>query len=133
MGIVNVKLSALVIDKNHRSKMTETDIPLKKISDTEWVSEKQEGEAWTLVERQPGEPFSGGPHEMHLTNFPAMIMCMQGHLQTTGQDGETCRLAVGEGVCIDGRALHHSTFGPSRVPISMLNIILKGTGGFSFK
>ena len=85
-----------------------------------------------MATRQPGEPFNGGPTEMHLTNFPALVMCMQGHLQTTGQDGVTCRLAIGEGIYIDGHALHHSTFGPSRVPVSMLNIILKGSSGFDF-
>lgn len=127
-----MKFCALVMDQNRRSTMTKTEVPLMKVSDTEWISEKQEAKAWTTATRQPGEPFSGGPTEMHLTNFPAIVTCMQGHLQVTGQDGGGCRLAVGEAICIDGRALHHSTFGPSRVPVIMLNIILNGSGSFDF-
>ncbi len=131
-GIANMKLCALVMDPNQRSMISETEIPLVQVNETEWVSEKQEAKSWTMAVRQPGEPFNGGPTEMHLTNFPAIVMCMQGHLQTIGQDGNACRLATGEGVCIDGRALHHSTFGPSRVPVIMLNITLNGTGSFDF-
>ena len=96
-----MKLCALVMDQNQRSMMAETEVPLFQVSDTEWASEKQEAKAWAIGIRQPGEPFLGGPTEMHLTNFPSIVMCMQGHLQTTGQDGNTCRLAVGEGVCLD--------------------------------
>jgi hypothetical protein len=128
-----MKLNALVIDQNQRSSMTETEVPLFKVSDTEWASEKQEAKSWAIAIRQPGEPMPGGPTEMHSTNFPSIVMCMQGHLQTTGQDGNTCRLAVGEGVCIDGRALHHSSFGPGGEAIIMLNLTLNGTGRFDFR
>jgi hypothetical protein len=127
-----MKLRALVIDQNQRSMLTETEIPLFKVSETEWASDRQEAKGWSIAIRQPGEPLPGGPTEMHLTNFPSIVMCMQGHLQTTGQDGKTCRLAVGEGICLDGRALHHSTFGPGGEAIVMLNLTLNGTGGFDF-
>ena len=128
-----MKLRALVIDQNQRSMLTETEVPLFKVSETEWASSRQEAKAWSIAIRQPGEPLPGGPTEMHLTNFPSIVMCMQGHLQTTGQDGNTCRLAVGEGICLDGRALHHSTFGPGGGAVVMLNLTLNGTGRFDFR
>lgn len=128
-----MKLRALVVDQNQRSMLTETEVPLFKVSETEWASNRQEAKTWSIAIRQPGEPLPGGPTEMHLTHFPSIVMCMQGHLQTTGQDGNTCRLAVGEGICIDGRALHHSTFGPGGEAVVMLNLTLNGTGRFDFR
>jgi hypothetical protein len=128
-----MKIRALVIDQNQRSTLTETAVPLFKVSETEWVSNRQEAKTWSIAIRQPGEPLPGGPTEMHLTNFPSIVLCMQGHLQTTGQDGNTCRLAVGEGICLDGRALHHTTFGPGGGDVVMLNLTLNGTGRFDFR
>lgn len=128
-----MKLSSLEMDGNDRSTLRETEVPLTKVSETEWVSEKQEAKSWSVATRQPGEPFDGGPTEMHLINFPSMVLCMQGHLETTGQDGAICRLAPGEGVLIDGRALHHSRFGPSRVPVHYLTMAFPGTQGHTFK
>jgi hypothetical protein len=128
-----MKLHALMIDQNQRSMLTETEVPLFKVSENEWASNRQEAKTWSIGIRQPGEPLPGGPTEMHSTSFPVIVMCMQGHLQTTGQDGNTCRLAVGEGICLDGRALHHTTFGPGGVAVVMLNLTLNGTGSFDFR
>lgn len=122
-----MKFSALGMDANNRSMMTEVEIPLTQVSETEWLSAKQDAKSWSVATRHPGEPFDGGPMEMHLINFPSFVLCTQGHLETTPQDGETCRLAPGEGVFIDGRALHHSSFGPSRVPVDYLTLAFAGT------
>lgn len=127
-----MKFSALEIDDNDRSAMTITEVPLFQVSETEWVSEKQSANSWSVATRTPGEPFDGGPTEMHLTNFPALICCLQGHFEVTGQDGDTCRLAPGDGIVIDGPALHHSRFGPSRVPILYLTLAFPGTQSHDF-
>lgn len=118
------------MDKNDRSAMTELEIPLTQVSETEWVSAKQEAKTWSVATRTPGEPFNGGPAEMHLTNFPSLVCCMQGHLEVTGQDGNGCRLASGEGIFLDGRALHHSRFGPSRVDVNYITLAFSGTEDF---
>ncbi len=121
------KFSALGMDQNNRSVTAEVEISLTQVSETEWVSAKQDAKSWSVATRQPGEPFDGGPTEMHLVNFPSFVLCMQGYIETTPQDGETCRLASGEGVFIDGRALHHSVFGPSAVPVNYLTLAFAGT------
>ena len=128
-----MKFCALGMDQNGRSMAAEVDLGLTQVSETEWVSAKQEAESWSVATRQPGERLDGGPVEMHLINFPSFVLCLQGHLETTPQDGQTCRLASGDGVFIDGRALHHSVFGPSRVPVHYLTLALPGTQGFAFK
>lgn len=128
-----MKFCALGMDENARSTMTDVEVPLTRVSDTEWLSEKQDAKTWSLAMRQPGEPLDGGPSEMHLTNFPSLVCSMQGHLQVTGQDGATCRLAPGAGIFLDGRALHHSKFGPSRVPVLYLTMTFQGTEGHAFK
>ncbi|MEQ8509110.1 MAG: hypothetical protein RIF37_01925 [Rhodospirillaceae bacterium] len=128
-----MKFCALTMDRNDRSVMTSIEVGLTQISDTEWISEKQDATAWSIATRQPGEPFAGGPTEMHLTNFPSLVCCMQGHLEVTGQDGESCRLSTGEGIFLDGRALHHSTFGPSHVPVTYLTMTFPGTQDHAFK
>ena len=58
---------------------------------------------------------------------------MQGHAQIAQQDGVACRLATGEGIYVDGRALHHSAFAPSRVPVITLNVTFHGTVDYEFK
>jgi len=128
-----MKFSALGMDANNRSMTTAVDVPLTQVSETEWVSAKQDAKTWSVATREPGEPFDGGPMEMHLINFPSFVMCTQGYIETTPQDGETCRLAVGEGVFIDGRALHHSVFGPSAVPVNFLTLAFAGTQAVEIK
>lgn len=128
-----MKMSAMGMDENDRSILTEIDIPLKKVSETEFLSEKQEAKYWGLALSQPSEPFSGGPHEMHLTNSPRIVGVMAGHAEITQQDGNTCRLGTGEFIYVDGRALHHSTFHRSREPVITLNVTFNGTENYKFK
>ncbi len=128
-----VKFCALELDINNRSTLNETEIKLSQVSDTEWISERQDAKSWSVATRAPGEPFNGGPTEMHLTNFPSSVWCMQGYIEVTGQDGNTCRLAAGEGIYLDGRALHHSRFGPSREPVTYLTLGFPGTQAYVFK
>ena len=128
-----MKMSAMGMDENGRSILTGVDIPLKQVSDTEWLSEKQDAAYWGLALSQPSEPFSGGPHEMHLTNQPRIVGVMSGHAEITQQDGVTCRLGTGEFIYVDGRALHHSSFARSREPVITLNVTFHGTENYKFK
>jgi hypothetical protein len=128
-----MKISAMEIDGNGRSALTERDIPMVQLSETEFISEKQDAAFWSVVLRAPEEPMAGGPHEMHLTNSAVIVWAMQGHTEITLQDGETTRLAAGEGILVDGRALHHTTFINSRVPVVMLNVTLGSTENFEFR
>ena len=128
-----MKLCAMGMDENDRSITTELEIPMKQVSETEWISEKQDALYWGIAESQPQEPFPGGPHEQHLTNGARIVWSMQGHAEITQQSGETCRLAPGDGIYVDGRALHHSAFAPSRVPVITLNVTFHGTVDYEFK
>ena len=128
-----MKMSAMGMDENGRSILTGIDIPLKQVSETEWISEKQDAAYWGLALSQPSEPFSGGPHEMHLTNQPRIVGVMAGHAEITQQDGVTCRLGTGEFIYVDGRALHHSSFAYSREPVITLNVTFHGTENYKFK
>ena len=128
-----MKLCAMEMDENNRSFTTEVEVPMQQVSETEWISEKQDASYWGIAISQPGEPFPGGPTEMHLTNSARIVWSMQGHAEITQQNGETCRLATGEGIYVDGRALHHSVFAPSRVPVITLNITFDETVDYEFK
>ena len=128
-----MKMSAMGMDENGRSILTGIDIPLKQVSETEWISEKQEAAYWGLALSQPTEPFSGGPHEMHLTNSPRIVGVMAGHAEITQQDGVSCRLGTGEFIYVDGRALHHSSFAFSREPVITLSVTFHGTENYDFK
>jgi uncharacterized cupin superfamily protein len=123
----------MAMDANGRSTLTERSIELVQVSETECVSEKQDAAAWTIAVRAPEEPFAGGPHEMHLTNRAVIVWFMQGHAEITLQDGETSRLGTGDGIFIDGRALHHTTFARSRTPVVMLNVTSDSTEGFELR
>jgi hypothetical protein len=128
-----MKISAMGMDENDRSILTEVDIPLKKVGETEFLTEKQDAVAWTLASSPPSEPVDGGPTEMHLTNSPYMVCVMGGHAEITLQDGATCRLGTGELIFLDGRALHHTTFARSREPVVRLNVSLNGSENYTFK
>jgi hypothetical protein len=128
-----MKVSAMGMDLNGRSVLTEIEVPLRQLSDTEFVTEKQQAKGWTLASSVPSEPVDGGPHEMHLTNAPYMVCIMGGHAEITLQDGDVCRLGAGEPIFLDGRALHHTTFARSREPVLRLNLSLHGTENFAFK
>ncbi|MFL2771340.1 MAG: hypothetical protein ACJZ9F_10045 [Rhodospirillaceae bacterium] len=128
-----MKLSAMGMDANDRSILTDIEIPMKKVSETELISEKQDALYWGIALSQPQEPFPGGPHEQHLTNGARIVWVMQGHAEITQQDGVSCRLASGEGIYVDGRALHHSSFANSRVPVITLNVTFDETENYDFK
>ena len=128
-----MKLCAMGMDENDRSITTDLEVPMKQVSETEWISEKQDASYWGIAVSQPQEPFPGGPHEMHLTNGARIVWSMQGHAEITQQDGATCRLAPGDGIYVDGRALHHSTFHRSRVPVITLNVTFDETENYEFK
>jgi len=128
-----MKILAMGIDGNGRSTLTERDIPMVRVSETEFISEKQDAASWNVVVRAPEEPIAGGPHEMHLTNRAVLVWFMQGHTEITLQHGDTNRLAAGEGIFIDGRALHHTTFINSRVPVVMLNVTFDSTEDYEFR
>ena len=51
-----MKMSAMGMDENGRSILTGVDIPLKQVSDTEWLSEKQDAAYWGLALSQPSGP-----------------------------------------------------------------------------
>ena len=128
-----MKISAMGLDDNGRSTLIERDIPMVQRSETEFISEKQDAASWTVAVRAAEEPMPGGPHEMHLTNSAVIVWFMQGHTDITLQDGDTNRLAAGEGILIDGRALHHTTFINSRVPVIMFNVSLGSTENYDFR
>jgi hypothetical protein len=132
-GKTTMKMSAMGMDENGRSILTEIDIPMKTVSETEQISEKQDASYWGLSVSQPMEPFAGGPHEMHLTNGPRIVGVMSGHAEITQQDGVACRLGTGEFIYVDGRALHHSTFANSRFPVTTLSLTFHGTENYKFK
>ena len=131
--MTTIKMAAMGMDENDRSITTTIEVPLKKVSETEEISEKQDALYWGLALSQPSEPFAGGPHEMHLTNSPRIVGVMAGHAQISQQDGEVVRLATGEFIYVDGRALHHSTFAFSREPVITLNVTFHGTQNYAFK
>ena len=94
---------------------------------------RQEGGYWGISLNQPVEPIGGGPAEMHLTNQPRMVWAMAGHLDNTLQSGEVRRSGTGEGVCVRGKALHHSSFARSREPVITLSLTFPGTDTYEFK
>lgn len=128
-----MKISAMGLDDNGRSTLIDRDIPMVQRSETAFISEKQDAASWTVAVRAPEEPMPGGPHEMHLTNSAVIVWFMQGHADITLQDGDTSRLAAGEGILIDGRALHHTTFVNSCTPVIMFNVSLGSTKNYGFR
>ena len=128
-----MKLCAMGMDDNDRSILTELQIPMTQVSETEFISEKQEASYWGIALSQPMEPMAGGPHEMHLTNGARIVWVMQGHAEIMQQDGVACRLATGDGIYVDGRALHHSSFANSQTPVITLNVTFKETENHEFK
>lgn len=128
----NIKMAAMGMDENNRSILTETEIEMTQVSETEFLSEKRPAAYWGLATSQPVEPFAGGPHEMHLTNQARIVGVMAGHAEITQQDGVTCRLATGDFIYVDGRALHHSSFANSREPVITLNVTFEGNAKFDY-
>jgi hypothetical protein len=130
---MKIAMKTFGMDPNGRSTWTTTDIPFKQISDTHYETEVQDGAYWGISLNQPGEPIGGGPHEMHLTNQPRMVWAMSGHLENRLQSGEVRRSATGEGVIVQGLALHHSSFTPTREPVITLSLTFPGTHIYTIK
>jgi hypothetical protein len=130
---MKMKMKAFGLDDNHRSAWTAVEIPFKEITPLHAETAQQPGGYWGISLNQPGEPLGGGPAEMHLTNCPRMVWGMSGHLENTMQSGETRRSGMGEGVCVRGVALHHSSFATSREPVITLSLTFPGTDTYEFK
>ncbi len=128
-----MKMKAFSMDANSRSTWGEVEIPFKPVTPLHAETAKQDGAYWGISINQPGEPIGGGPEEMHLTNQPRMVWAMSGHLDNLLQSGEVRRSAMGEGVYVHGRALHHSSFARSRDPVITLSLTFPGTLFYELK
>ena len=127
-----MKFRAMAVDANGRSYWSTVEIPMMQAGPTSMLSAKQQAQYWGLALNQPGEPIAGGPNEMHLTHVPRIVWCMQGYVNNTMQDGQVYRYGAGEGVYVQGNALHHSNF-ISPVPTITLNVTFPGTADYAFK
>jgi hypothetical protein len=125
-----IRICAMGMDDNGRSTTTFVDVPLLKVAENEFLSQRQDAVYWGLAFNQ--NSVLSNEYEMHLTNQPRIVGVMSGHAEITMQDGGTCRLASGEFIFVHGRALHHSTF-RSSVPTQTLNVTFPGTADFKFK
>jgi mannose-6-phosphate isomerase-like protein (cupin superfamily) len=131
-----MKIHAMLVDGNGRSYSSFVDVPLNKVSDTEAISNKQEGTIWrigtrhiTKHKRTSKEYLTSGvrsPEEMHVGGEPHFIGIMSGHAEITQQDGSTWRMATGDFLWVGPGALHHSN-NPSNVEVTIFNIYLPGT------
>jgi hypothetical protein len=130
---MDLKLKAFGMDANSRSTWSEVEIPFTDVTPLHAETAKQDGAYWGISLNQPGEPIGGGPEEMHLTNQPRIVWAMSGHLDNKLQSGEVRRSATGEGVYVQGRALHHSSFAKSREPVITLSLTFPGTDMYTFK
>ena len=128
-----MKMKSFSRDANGRSAWGTVDIPFRQLTPLHAETEKQDGAYWGISLNQPGEPIGGGPDEMHLTNQPRMVWAMSGHLDNKLQSGEIRRSATGEGVYVQGLALHHSSFARSREPVVTLSLTFPGTDKYEFK
>lgn len=128
-----MKMKSFSRDANGRSAWGTVDIPFRQLTPLHAETEKQDGAYWGISLNQPGEPIGGGPDEMHLTNQPRMVWAMSGHLDNKLQSGEIRRSATGEGVYVQGLALHHSSFARSREPVITLSLTFPGTDKYEFK
>lgn len=127
-----MKIKAFDLDANGRSTWSHIEIPFKDVTPLHAETEIQEGGYWGISLNQPGEPIGGGPDEMHLTNQPRIVWVMSGHLDSRLQSGEIRRSATGEGCCVRGLALHHSSFARSREPVITLSLTFPGTDVYEF-
>lgn len=127
---MKVRLCAMAMDENGRSYTSHIDVPLKKVSEKEAISEKQEAIYWGLSFNQNSALTN--EYEMHLTNQARIVGIMSGHAEIKQQDGSVCRLAPGDFIFVHGKALHHSTM-RSSVPTQTLNVTFPGKEGWEFK
>jgi hypothetical protein len=130
---MSIKMKGFLMDANQRSTWGQVEVPLKEVTPLYAESAKQDGAYWGISLNQPAEPIGGGPEEMHLTNQPRFVWAMSGHLENKLQDGQTRRSATGEGVYVNGLALHHSSFATSNEPVITLSLTFPGTVDYVFK
>jgi hypothetical protein len=127
---MKVRMCAMAMDDNGRSYTSHVDVPLKKVSDGEYISEKQDASYWGLSFNQ-NTPMTN-EYEMHLTNQPRIVGVMSGHAEIMQQDGSVCRLATGDFIFVDPKALHHSIF-RSAVATQTLSVTFPVTDNWEFK
>ncbi len=129
-----MKLFAMEMDQNGRSCAGYLDIKMTKVSDTEFLSAKQDGTEWRIGTRAiAGYPRTSkayksgtGPYEMHVGGPPHFVGCMSGNAEITMQDGGAWRLVPGEFLYVRPGALHHSN-NASVVTTTIFNLGLPGT------
>ncbi len=128
-----MKIFEIGIDANGRSTPGLIDVPLKKVSDTEAISERQPGAYWRIGMRFTGEYTRsesgydprGGIYEQHLGGQPHIIAWMSGHMDNIMQNGATWRFCTGDLLYVRPGALHHSNL-RSTVPPTVFNLYLPG-------
>lgn len=129
-----MKLFDMSLDENGRSTVGFIEVPMQKISETEFMSAKQDAIEWRIGFRNvyghqrtsPDYVAAGGPFEMHVGGPPHFIGWMAGNNENTMQDGSVFRLAAGDFLYVRPGALHHSTQ-LSQVPPVVFNLLLPGT------
>jgi quercetin dioxygenase-like cupin family protein len=130
-----MKLMTMINDQNGRSTYGFAEVPMKKVSDTESVSEKQPGLHWRIGPRKTITPYTRthkayrsatGPYEQHVGGAPHFTGCMAGNVETTAQDGLVLRRNAGDFCFITPGALHHSSF-RSEVEAVYFNLYVPGT------
>ncbi len=127
---MKVRMCAMAMDENGRSYTSHVDVPLNKVSDLDYISEKQDASYWGLSFNQ-NTPLTN-EYEMHLTNQPRIVGVMSGHAEIMQQDGSVCRLATGDFIFVHPRALHHSIM-RSSVPTQTLSVTFPVTEDWEFK
>jgi hypothetical protein len=128
-----MKIFEIGIDANGRSTPGLIDVPLKKISDTEAISEPQPGAYWRVGLRFKGEHTRaepdydprGGTYEQHLGGQPHIIAWMSGHMDNIMQNGDTWRFCTGDLLYVRPGSLHHSNLRSTVLP-TVFNLYLPG-------
>ena len=128
-----MKIFEIGIDANGRSTPGLIDVPHKKISDTEALSEKQPAAYWrigmrqaqTLSRSEAGYDPGGSIYEQHIGGEPHLIAWMSGHMDNVMQNGATWRFCTGDLLYVRPGALHHSNL-RSTVPPTVFNLYLPG-------
>lgn len=130
-----MKLMTMINDHNGRSAFGFADVAMKKVSETESISEKQAGAHWRIGPRKFITPYTRthkayksntGPYEQHSGGAPHFTGCMSGNVETTAQDGMVLRRNAGDFCFITPGALHHSSF-RSEVEAVYFNLYVPGT------
>jgi quercetin dioxygenase-like cupin family protein len=128
------KLFEMGIDHNNRSVIGLLDIPMKKVSDLESISAKQDALHFRIGLRpffprartHPDYESAGGPFEMHVGGPPHFVARMSGSTENTMQDGSVLRQTAGDFVYVRPGSLHHSNQ-VGHVPGVVLNLVMPGT------